>query len=151
MRYNKVTKQIRNADSFEFGVEFQVPQMDSISDAVEFYGSEANLLDSVNKTIERNATTLAKFGLMKQHGTSLTEMHGEIEWAKRVCREYSPQIQQAKPKITNLISNMAKRFSKMSPDEILDMLVYPEFTEEDWKIVKRLNNNWWKQYRKSYK
>lgn len=112
-------------------VLFSVPQVESLPELVQFYGSEQEVVSRNNRVIARSAPQSSLLRLPKSEAANPTEYAQEIEKEKAQTKNYKPEASgglskaskaEAVDKIAALATQDASKFAALSKEEILKML-----------------------------
>lgn len=112
-------------------VKFQVPQADDLTELIQLYGSESEVVTRNNRVLARSAPQSSVLRLPKSTAATLQEYTAEIEKEKAQTKNYKPEASgglskarkaEAVDKIASLATEDADAFKNLTKDQILEML-----------------------------
>lgn len=124
-------QKIKNASEFEFTVDFEAPQCDDLPELVQFFGSEKEVVERMNKAIARAAVQMPKLRLAKTTAKTIEELGEVIAKEKEAAKSYKPEAsggiskndaKQGVDRLASLAEKDQDVFNQMSGPEALEFI-----------------------------
>lgn len=131
MKYGKVKKTIEHEKYGKRDITFLVPQVETVEELTQFYGSAAEHVSRNNKLIGRSAPQSSILRLTKSSAATLEDFDKSVEEEIEKTKGYKPETTGGMSKATKaenadkvlaLATEDRDAFLKMSPEQILALL-----------------------------
>lgn len=131
MKFGKVSKEIEHEKFGKVKVAFLVPQVDTVEELTQFYGSAAEHVSRNNKVIARSAPQSSVLRLTKSSVTTPEDFQKAIEEEIEKTKNYKPETTgglskntkaENADKVLALATEDRAKFLAMTPEQILAVL-----------------------------
>lgn len=85
-------QKIKNKENVEFTVDFQAPQCNDLPELIQFFGTEKEIVDRMNKAIARAAVQMPKLRLANTTEKTFEELADKIKKEQEAAASYKPDV-----------------------------------------------------------